>query len=417
MNSEAGGPLQEWRRSWMVVLAAFSGMVLTGIPLTSIGLVMEPIEKEFGWSRTEIIFGTSLVSMFPMVFAIPMGALIDRTGPRAVGIAAATLLVGAIGMISTVSSSIWHWWALWALVGVACSTMPTVWVSAIPPLFSQNRGLALALTMSGSGIATSAVPLVGYWLLSRYGWRGTYIGLAALFGVLVLPLLVLFFRSRPANTRQGRKADSFTLPGLTARQGFTSLSFWKLALAAFGSMSAGTALILNLVPLLKSSGASTATAAGVASFLGVSTISGRVFGGWLMDRFPASIIASFSTALAVVLPGALLLFPGAIPVAIGAVIIYGIAGGAKVPAVAYLASRHFGQKAFGLLYGAIAACISVGVALGPLMTNRIYDLTQSYAIAIWISLPVLAIAAILYLMMGPYPTFAVEESTTATKSA
>src|SRR5690606_13513697 len=100
--------------------------------------------------------------------------------------------------------------------------------------------------------------------------------------------------------------------GLTAREGFTSLRFYKLAFAAFLSMSAGVALILNLVPVLRSTGLTPATAATVAGIIGISTITGRIIGGWLMDRISAGTIAALSSAGACVLPLVLLILPGSV---------------------------------------------------------------------------------------------------------
>jgi predicted MFS family arabinose efflux permease len=230
--------------------------------------------------------------------------------------------------------------------------MPTVWVASVSSHFTAARGLAVAIALSGTGVSTSLVPIVAQYMVADYGWRGAYLGLAAIWAVVVLPLVLLFFRD--ASGRRGR-ADkdeaqpTAELPGLTVREGFTSPQFYKLGLAAFLSMSAGVAIIINIVPVLRSTGLTPTTAAWVGGIIGVSTITGRIIGGWLMDRFSASRIAAVSAAGAAVLPLALLLFPGSVPVAAAGVAFYGLMGGAKVPAVVYLASRHFGQRAFGTL--------------------------------------------------------------------
>ncbi len=392
-------------------MAAMSGISLSAISSASLGVMMGPIETEFGWSRTEISLGTSLVSLIAMLLATTMGLAIDRIGPRVVGIAAASLMCGAIALMSTVGANVWHWWALWCIAGLAAAAMPTVWLAPISGLFNSGRGLAMAVTLSGSGITTSLVPLIAHYLVTNHGWRSAYIGLGGLFGMIALPLILLFFRGpheARAKAKPGGAANAAPvaeLAGLTARQGFRSPAFYKLAFAALGSMSAGTALILNLVPVLTSTGITAAAAAGIASFLGISTITGRLFGGWLMDRINARIIAAVGTASAIALPVALLLMPGSVPTAIAVVILYGLMGGVKVPAVAYLASKHFGQKAFGVLYGAINTMIALGVGLSPLLANVIYDATKSYEIVMWAAVPLLAVAALLYALMGDYPDF------------
>jgi MFS family permease len=401
----------EWRENWTLVAAAAAGVSLSAVSTSSLGVMMEPIEQEFGWSRAEISLGTSLVSFIAMGLATFAGLGIDRLGARPVGIMAAVAMCAGIALMSTVGGQLWQWWALWALVGVSSAAMPTVWVASVSSHFVAGRGLAMAIALSGSGISTTLVPIVTQWLVSDFGWRGAYLGIAALWAAVVLPLVLLFFRNTRPKPVAGKSAEKNAtappadLPGLTAREGFTSLRFYKLAFAAFLSMSAGVALILNLVPVLRSTGLTPATAATVAGIIGISTITGRIVGGWLMDRISAGTIAALSSAGACVLPLLLLMLPGSVVAAAAGVAIYGLMGGAKVPAVVYLASRHFGQRAFGVLYGAINTMIALGVGLGPLIANIVYDATHSYTPVMWTAVPFLALAAVLYLSLGAYPDF------------
>jgi len=408
------GPARgEWRGNWTLVLAAAAGVSLSAVSSSSLGVMMEPLEQEFGWSRTEISLGTSLVSFIGMALATLTGLAIDRLGARLVALAAAALMCAGIGLMSSVEGELWQWWALWAVVGISASAMPTVWVASVSSHFVAARGLAVAVALSGSGISTSLVPIIAQHLVEASGWRAAYLALGAIWALLVLPLALLFFRNvRTAPGRSGNSAaapsakpDAGDLPGLTARQGFSSPKFYKLALAAFLSMSAGVALILNLVPVLRSTGLTPTTAASVAGIIGISTITGRIAGGWLMDRMSAGTIAALSSAGAGMLPLLLLLLPGSVAAAAAGVAIYGLMGGAKVPAVVYLASRHFGQRAFGVLYGAVNTMIALGVGLGPLIANFVYDATRSYTPVMWTAVPFLAAAALLYMSLGAYPDF------------
>lgn len=400
----------EWRANWTVVAAAAAGVSLGAVSSASLGVMMEPVEQEFGWTRTQISLGISLVPLISMALATPAGLVIDRLGARRVGIFAATLMCAGIALMSAVGGSPWQWWGVWVLVGISAAAMPTVWLAPVSSLFTTGRGLAVAITLCGSGISTSLVPIIANEFVEHYGWRSAYLGLAGVWTIVVLPLLLLFFRNAQARGG-GKKAEvhaqpAADLPGLTARQGFASPTFYKLALAAFLSMSAGVALILNLVPVLRSTGLTPATAAAIAGIIGVATITGRIIGGWLMDRMNAGVIAGVSSAGAAVLPLALLLFPGSTTAAAAAVGIYGLMGGAKVPAVVYLASRHFGARAFGVLYGAVNTMIGLGVGLGPLAANYVYDMTGSYIPVMWTAIPFLAVAALLYVSLGSYPDFA-----------
>lgn len=401
------GARDEWRQSWTVVAATMSGVALSTVSQASTGVMMEPLEAEFGWTRVQISSGAALVSVTTLFLSVLAGLAIDKLGPRRIAIAAVSLMLAATAAMSTIDNALWQWWGLWILVGVASACMPTVWLSVVSRLFTKGRGLAMAVTLSGSGISTFLVPIVANQLVENYGWRGGYLGLAAIWGMVVLPLVLLCFHPpRQAAAKPGEAArPPEELPGLTVQQGFRSPSFYKLAIAAFLSTVGGVAMILNLMPILTFTGIDRASAAVVAGSVGLATITGRVFGGWLMDFMNAKYIAAASTFGALTLPIVLLAMPGSVPAAAFGVITYGLLGGAKIGAIAYLASKHLGAKSFGTLYGAVNTMLALAVAIAPVSANYVYDLTKSYTPVMWAALPILALATLVYLSLGRYPDF------------
>lgn len=408
---DAATGASEWRSNWTLVLAAMVGYSMATVHTSSIGVMMEPIEQDLGWSRTQIYSGVSLVSIVNMVLATFMGLTIDRFGPRLVAIVTSGILMGGIALMSTTSDDMWGWWLRWVIVGIGLSAMPTVWITAVTGRFSAARGLAVSVALSGSGIGTFLAPVLSHALVEEYGWRNGFAGLAAIWSIVVFPLILLFFRAKPtgALARQSAKkeasASNGQLPGLTALEGLSSPTFWKLLLAGSGAILGGVAIILNLVPVLTSTGLTRGSAATVASLVGISTIVGRIVGGWMTDRFSAKWIAAVATIGACALPIALLGFPGSVALAAAAVIVYGLMGGAKIGALVYLASRHLGQRAFGTLYGAINASIALVVAIAPLAANYIYDLTRNYEPVMWAAVPILFASALLYATLGEYPDY------------
>lgn len=404
----AGKPTaaMEWRGGWTLAMSAMVGYSIASMHAGVAGVMMGPVTAEFGWSRTEYYFGVSLVSFVNMALATFMGVAIDRYGPRPVAVLTASILFCAVAFMSTTGDNLWGWWGRWLLVGIGVSAMPTVWVSAVAARFSVSRGLAVAVALAGSGIGTSAAPIITHALVEGYGWRGGYIGIAAIWAAVAMPLVLLFFhgpKRKPPATAGSIQDES--LSGLTRQQGFASKSFWLLLLGGAGATLGGVALVMNLVPVLISTGLTPGTAASVAGLIGVATITGRIAGGWLSDHFEAKWIAFIATISAVTLPVGLLLAPGSMLVAGISVTVYGLMGGAKIGALAYLASSHFGQRAFGALYGGINAAIALVVAVAPLLANIAYDLTQSYTPAMWVAVPILMTSAVAYLFLGPYPDF------------
>lgn len=403
-----GSAAAEWRRGWTLALTGMLGISLTTLHSGSTGVMMEPLEQAFGWSRTEIYLGNSLVSWVPVLLGTLMGLGIDRLGPRRIAIAGTVVVCGGYALLSRASGNLWQWWALWLPIGVALAAMPTVWLAPVTARFDASRGLAIAVALSGTGLSNFLVPPLTNVLVAHYGWRGGYLGLAAIWAVVVLPLAWLFLRdggARPASRAAEPTVPAEPLPGLTVAEGIRTPDFWKLFFGAFCSTAGGVALIMNMVPIMVFTGIDKSTAAWIQGLAGLSTIVGRVFGGWLMDRMSAKHIAAASTVAAVLLPVMLLLAPGvALAAAFGA-FAYGFAGGAKMGAIVYLTSRHLGQRAFGTFYATINAFLALGVGAAPLAANYVYDLTKSYTPVMWAAVPVLLLASLIYLSLGQYRDF------------
>ncbi len=362
------------------------------VPTYSMGAMIQPIEREFGWSRADISAGPAIAAIAGVLLAPFMGMLIDRFGPRRVGLGGAMVVCIALALLSRTTDSVAIWWGLWLIVAIGTLfAQMTVWVSAVSTLFQSSRGLALAVVLCGSGLGSSVTPLLTYNLIELVGWRNAYIGLGALLALVVLPLIFFCFWGA-ADLQRVRPAPAHTAPppvlsGLSGREGVRSAAFLRLALAGFTVSFVGTALVVNMLPLLQLSGIARPTAAGIASIIGMATIVGRLCGGVLIDRYNAGYVAAIAVAMPAAACALLLAWPGSVPVAIVAVILFGAGFGAELDAVAYLAGRHFGLRRFGLLFGTISGLMALGGGLGGLAASRVYDLLGSYDLVLMAMIP------------------------------
>ena len=412
----APGAAGEWRRGWPVVLAGAAGMALSTIAVYSSGIFIAPLEAEFGWSRAQISSGLTMLPVLGVIFSPFVGIAIDRYGPRRIGIVGGAGYLACIGALALTTGSIWSWWALWLLLGVfALAIKPTVWTAGVSSLFTAGRGLALSVMLCGTGLGSSLTPIIANWLIAHHGWRAAFVGLAAFWSVLLLPVIYLLFgsaadRARKARGRGGPMAATAPVPtmleGVSAREGLLSWRFAKLALAAFLTSLAVVSFVVNAVPILSFTGLSRDTAAAVAGLVGISTIVGRLGGGYLLDRVNGNIVAGVAVALPVIPAALLIAAPGVVPVAAVAALVLGLSLGAELDAVAYLATRHFGLRNFGVIFGTIAGLLSLSTGLGPLLVSLTYDLSGSYVPVLAAYIPLSLIASALFFSLGRYPDFA-----------
>ena len=405
---------QEWRKSWTVVLAAFVGVSLGSLHIYSTGLFIEPLESEMGWSRTEITSGLTLISVVGAFFSPFVGLMIDRCGARSIAVPGAILYCVAFGSLSLTGPSIWNWWGLWFLIAcLALMQKPTVWSAAVSSHFIKSRGLAIAITFCGAGLGSSIIPLITHTLISEFGWRIAYIGLGAIFFLISVPTLVLFFHdARKSHTGHGgpvEAADSPVIPGWSVKQGFKSRQFFQLTAAALLITAVVVGMVVHVVPLLTESGLPRPTVVKIVSLIGIMSIVGRLSVGYLFDRLPGPPVGMCSVGLPALSAVIILLFPDSLPLVVLAVIILGLAVGGEYDAIIYLSTRYFGLRNFGTLFGFVASMILAGVGLGPLLGGLLYDLAGDYRVFLMVVIPMSLITSILLGTLGKYPDHTGEE--------
>lgn len=407
-DAQGASAAGEWGRNWPLVLTAFLGMSMAAISTSMAGVMMIPMETALGWSRAAISSGPLLTFPVVLLAAPPIGFLIDRIGPRAVALAATTLLCGAVAAMGQIGDSVWQWRALWVLVGLANACFPAVWVQPVTRRFSAGRGLAIALVLCGSGLTPFAVTRIAGYALEAYDWRIAYAALGAAWAVVLLPLTLLFVHA-PVKVQvlesDTSKAQVDALPGLTLPQGLRCLSFWKVLFAYIAVNAGSLSILLNLVPVLVSTGLSQAQAGAVYGFSGFATIGGRVVGGWLVDRLPARWIGACASMGMVALPGLLLAAPGSYGGAMAALLAFSTMGGAMTPSVAYLVSKHIGPRSFATFYAFVHTGSALTIAIAPLLANRVFDMTKTYEPVLWAAIPLILLGAVLFGSTSRYPVF------------
>ncbi|HEX7819127.1 MAG TPA: MFS transporter, partial [Sphingobium sp.] len=303
--------------------------------------------------------------------------------------------------LSLTSPSIWSWWLLWGLVGFCgLGIKPALWTTAVASLFSRSRGLALAVTLSGTGLGSFFTPLLTTWLIEAYGWRMAFIGLSLVFGGIGFPLIFFFFHDARYKQQAGQVVPIPARHGMAMRESLLSRQFLSLTLAALLFSLLAISTVANLIPILSSEGIGRNEAAGIASAVGITSIIGRLATGWLLDRFDARLVTTVAMALPVAAAGLLLGWPGEAHAALIAALVMGLSLGAEVDAIAYLTGRYFGLKHYGLLFGTMISATAIATGFGPMLASMVYDNTGSYRLQLIIVIPLSLIAALLILTLG-----------------
>jgi NO-binding membrane sensor protein with MHYT domain len=76
----------EWRTGWPLVLSGAVGLGMYAMHVYGLGAFVQPLEHEFGWSRSQVTSGPAIVSAVSLIGLPSVGILLDRYSRRAVAI-------------------------------------------------------------------------------------------------------------------------------------------------------------------------------------------------------------------------------------------------------------------------------------------------------------------------------------------
>jgi len=395
----------EFARGWPVLTAAALGVTcgVTAVPIYTIGAFVGPLEQAYGWSRGSIQSAT-VFAYAAVVFGGPLaGGLVDKIGTRRVAIWSVIGISLAVGSAALLAQSLAGLYLAYTLIGVlGAGTSPAVWTRAVSGWFDQRRGLALGLTLMGTGIFATLGPRYVTWAIESFGWRGGYLALGIVPLVVVLPAVLLWFHERKSvpSAANGPAPDN---QGLTLPEAMATRPFWIIAVTFLFFSTVISGYIANFIPMLTDTGFSPGAAAARAGLIGLAVIAGRVMIGLVLDHLPAPKVATAVMSLPAI--GCFIWGAGLSgdlgPTA--AAVLVGLAAGAEFDLVAYMAARYFGLKHYGKLTGILFSSVIAGGAIGPMLFGFSYDWLGSYRPVLLAGAGVFALAAGAQLMLGAYP--------------
>jgi predicted MFS family arabinose efflux permease len=413
MSSDAKG-YGEFVKGWPVVLSAMLGISLglSPIPFYTIGVLAPELAKTFHWSFAQIFLGVTVTPISVIVCSPIVGILSDRFGVRRVALTSVVLFALTFMAFALTTGSLVLYYLNWAaLAAFGTGTLPITWTRAVNNWFYERRGLALGLSLFGTGLFSYLGVPFTRWVIDTYGWRAAYVAIGALPLLIVMPTAFFFFHDvGPASLAAAdRKADLIAqkarTPGLTVKQVFADWRFWLMGVAFLPIAFSVGGVIPNLVTIFKTTGLAPAKAVGLASLIGLSVVAGRLVGGWLMDRIWAPIVALMLIGVPAMAYWLLGHGPFNEHTGFWAVILIGLAAGAEYDLMSFLVARYFGMKAFSIVYGALYSFFSVGAGIGPAVYGAFYDKSHSYAAPLTFSAVAMVIGALLLLGLGKYPSF------------
>lgn len=413
--------------AWLIVIVTFVTLITTAGFRATPGVLIVPLQEEFGWSRATISLGISIGLLMYGLMAPFSAALMDRFGVRRVMLVAlATIAAGA--SLTTVMTAAWQFCLLWGVVvgGATGAVAIPLAATVANRWFSTRRGLVTGiLTASNASGQMVFLPALA-WLATAYGWRWAAVSVAALAMVVVFPVVAFFVRDRPQSIglQPYGATEPVPVPPRSEhpfRPAFSGLAlgartgtFWLLVSTFFVCGLSTNGLVgTHLIPAAIDHHMTAVTGASLLALMGLFDVIGTTSSGWLTDRLdPRHLLAWYYAlrGLAVI----------ALPVAFGSgyalvafAVFYGLDWVATVPPTAALTADRFGRERVGVVFGWIFASHQLGAASAAWAAGAARGWFGDYRFAFFAAGAACLVASALVLRIavpraGPRPRLPVE---------
>src|SRR6478752_3718747 len=158
--------------AWVIAAVTFTVLLVTAGIRATPGILMVPLEAEFGWNRT-VISGAVAINIALFGLIGPFAAsVMDRWGLRRIILAAVALLAVAVALTARMHTE-WQLTLLWGvLVGTGTGVTSMVLAAVVATRwFDERRGVVLgALSAANATGQLVFLPLLAS-LVERHGWR------------------------------------------------------------------------------------------------------------------------------------------------------------------------------------------------------------------------------------------------------
>jgi len=398
---------------WVVVAVTFLTLLVTAATMGMSGVLIVPLEHEFGWDDAQISTALALRILLFGFFGPFAAAFMNRFGVRLVIVVAMVLI--AAGLLGSLAmTQVWHLLVLWGVVvGIGTGLTAMVLAATVAARwFNHRRGLVMGMLAASTATGQLLfLPLIAE-LTTRFGWRVAMVFVSV---ALLLTGVVAFYlmRDRPSDLDLPLYGETAVTPPPAAGVGLVSLLlsplivlkdcsrvpiFWVLFGTFFVCGCSTNGLVqTHFITLCIDYGITAVAGASFLAMMGVFDLIGTTGSGWLSDRFDNRWLLFWYYGLRglslLYLPFSAFSFYGLSLFSM----FYGLDWVATVPPTVKLVGDRFGREKTGLVFGWIFTGHQIGAATAAFGAGLVRTEYSTYLPAFFFAGALCIVAALLVL--------------------
>jgi len=375
-----------------VVLACLccAGFARQGPAVATLSVFVEPLTREFGWSRTALSGAVSVGGLLAAVVSPLIGPLLDRRGSRLV-LCAAILVNGIALLLLSLTPSLLVFYLLFCVARMNWAGPFDLGIyGALNNWFLARRTTAASIVNLAQMLGLIAMPLIAQFAMLHDGWRAGWFTLGiVILGVGFVPVWLLLVR-RPED--MGLEPDRAMVaapsggtvapePRFSRGEAVRTPAFWFLMLYTVMVYPVQAGVSLHQAPHLIDRGIDASTAAFIVSSFSLLSAVSTVACGFIPRRLPVRVPLALA---AMSLVAGTLLMPAIASAADGflAAGLFGLGIGAVLTLTPVAWADYFGRTNYGAIRGYALSAQVLAQASGPMLSGILYDWTGTYAVSL-----------------------------------
>jgi OFA family oxalate/formate antiporter-like MFS transporter len=368
-----------------------AGFSRQGPAVATLSIFVEPLTREFGWSRAALSGAVSLGGVLAALTSPLIGPLVDRYGSRA-ALSLAVLATGAAMMLLSLTQSLLVFYLLFCIARMVwAGPFELAIYSAVNNWFVARRPLATSIVTVAQAVGLVAMPLIAQLAMQHSGWRFAWLAIGSLTLVVGFLPVWLFMVRRPEDLglvpdRQpaaGIAAPRARLdePSFSRREALGTAAFWLLLLYTVLVYPVQAGVSLHQAAHLIERGIAPAIAAAIVSAFSLTSAVASLACGflprWLPIRYPMSLIGVFLTLATLLMIGISSAGQG-----YAAACLFGFGIGGLLTLLPIAWADYFGRANYAAIRSVALSAQVLAQAAGPLLSGALHDWTGDYKLSL-----------------------------------
>jgi OFA family oxalate/formate antiporter-like MFS transporter len=368
-----------------VILACLccAGFSRQGPAVATLSIFVEPLTREFGWSRTALSGAVSLGGVLAALASPLIGPLLDRHGSRA-ALCLAVLVNGIALILLSLTQSLLVFYLLFCIARMNWAGPFELGIyGALNNWFVARRAFAASVATVAQLAGLVVMPLIAQAAINQQGWRLGWLAIGVTTLLVGFLPVWLFLVRRPEDLglvpdRQVVAVHTAELePSFSRREAIHTAAFWLLLLYTVLVYPVQAGVSLHQAAHLIERGISPTVAATIVSGFSLMSAVASMACGFLPRalpiRYPLALIGGLLTVGTLLMVGISSAEQGYVAAGLFG---FGIGGILTLLPVAW--ADYFGRANFAAIRSVALSAQVLAQASGPLLSGALHDWTGGY---------------------------------------